>query len=192
MFKLLAVPINEQHKLCIIEENMLPKYAIAVAAIEITSLRQLANICRRTDYADEKNSARVSQNERAHNTRTQSRPSSGGLRELQEVDAVYSCVGNDDGFSGFENTPGHDREVAEIRRSNNRDEAKVPNVERRKCFNCLREGHNFSECTVAKTGQFCYRCGSRDVTTFTCQKCPKNGPTGSAPSSGAQNQQRKQ
>lgn len=51
MFKHLTIPIVDQHTLCIIEDNMLPKYAIATSVIEINSLEQLSNVCRRVDFA---------------------------------------------------------------------------------------------------------------------------------------------
>lgn len=51
LFKHLSIPINEQHKVCIIEENMLSKYAVATSVLDIGSLDQLSKVCRRVDYA---------------------------------------------------------------------------------------------------------------------------------------------
>lgn len=41
MFKHLSIRVNDQHKLSIIEDNMLPNYAIATSVVEIATLEQL-------------------------------------------------------------------------------------------------------------------------------------------------------
>lgn len=56
LFSYLSIPINAEHKLSIVEDNMLPKYAIAVAALDITSLAQLSRVCHRIDFAYAKTS----------------------------------------------------------------------------------------------------------------------------------------
>lgn len=51
LFKSIAIPITNQYKLFVIQRNLLPKYAISVAPLEITTLDQLSNVCRRIDNA---------------------------------------------------------------------------------------------------------------------------------------------
>ncbi|KAL3281436.1 hypothetical protein HHI36_004644 [Cryptolaemus montrouzieri] len=43
------------------------------------------------------------------------------------------------------------------------------------CFNCSKNGHRYSSCKEKRTGKFCYHCGCKDVTWYTCKKCSGNG-----------------
>lgn len=45
LFKHLSIPVTEQHKLCIMEENMLSKYAIATSVLDIDTLDQISSCC---------------------------------------------------------------------------------------------------------------------------------------------------
>lgn len=193
LFNYLSIPIDEQHKLCIIEENMLAKYTIAVSAIEITTLDQLSNVCRRIDFAYNKQSVVMPRDDVAPPTRTPFRHSVGRSREVHEVERRMNPM---DDISGFGNCqfgandgqrqdqqPENDAPLAQevmattsAQNSGNRNEA----VGEDRCFNCLKTGHVFAKCTQQRKGTFCFRCGSRDVTVFTCRKCTKNGETGSA------------
>lgn len=49
LFNCLSVPISEQHKLFIVQRNLFPRYA--VAPLEIRSLQELSDACRRIDNA---------------------------------------------------------------------------------------------------------------------------------------------
>lgn len=191
-FKYLSIPIDDRHKLCILEENMLAKYAVAVAAVEIQSMKQLANVCRRIDFAYN----RHSQNPLDaffSNTHTPlssaSRPSpTHKSRDVHEMSAFEDAANNFAGLS-LGNGGGYNRndagqaesaaenECMEIRRNGNRPPPPKTATEGRKCFNCGRDGHNFADCRTPKRDQFCFRCGSRDVTMFTCKNCPKNEGT---------------
>ncbi|KAL3279604.1 hypothetical protein HHI36_017110 [Cryptolaemus montrouzieri] len=42
-------------------------------------------------------------------------------------------------------------------------------------WNCSKSGHRYSSCKEKRTGKFCYRCGCKDVTWYTCKKCSGNG-----------------
>lgn len=42
------------------------------------------------------------------------------------------------------------------------------------CHNCKKDGHLFKDCTEARK-KFCFRCGTANMTVYTCTKCnPKN------------------
>lgn len=41
-----------------------------------------------------------------------------------------------------------------------------------KCWNCLKEGHRFTDCKEPRSKKFCHACGRKDVTIITCpSKC---------------------
>lgn len=199
MFRHLSIPVNDQHKLSIIEDNMLPKYAVATSVIEITTLEQLSSICRRVDFAYAKTSFHAPQDRV-----TDPRPYRGNFQRVRDVHELASGYN----FSGDElNTPyssssfatnlAHpnqphpqrpcrEAEILEMRR-NNSMAPHPPDSSQRECFNCLRIGHTFASCTAPRNGQFCFRCGSRDVVSFHCKKCAKNGNSGSVAREGLPN-----
>lgn len=185
-FNHLSIRIDDQHKLGIIEDNMLAKYAVAASTVNIVSLEQLSNICRRVDFAYSKRDVGPFGEEKTPAARPYSQPRS---RELNEFEANTA-----DHFAGLSlndcqvTGESQDAEVCEVRRGDK--PAGNNGANRGKCFNCLREGHNFADCQQPRTGQFCYRCGSRNFTSFSCKDCPKNGEVGSMPGT-ASNQQRK-
>lgn len=187
LFKYLSIPIAEPHKLCIVEENMLQKYAIALSTVDITSLDQLANVCRRIDFAYAKPQFSVPFDGRAGESRQPPRNAGGRPRELNELDMLAQPASVVDAFADLAlvderessaqqcaTAPQHDGELLEVRRGGTRGAPQAGDLER-KCFNCQRAGHNFSVCPSPKSGIFCYRCGSREVTAFSCPKCAKNG-----------------
>lgn len=51
LFKWLNVPINETHQLFIVKKNLLPRYAMGVAANNLRTIRELSEVCRRIDSA---------------------------------------------------------------------------------------------------------------------------------------------
>lgn len=183
-FKHLSIPVVEQHKLCIIEDNMLAKYAIATSVVEITSIEQLSNICRRVDMAYAKPQY-FSQQDRAVEPRQPFRQNQGQgrYRDLHELDmpplssgmgrtadVLYDFMAHD-----LDLSENQQRDVFEVMQNNPRDARNKQEADSRKCFNCGRVGHNFSSCPSQKNGLFCYKCGSRNVTTFNCKVCTKNG-----------------
>lgn len=51
LFKCLTLPLDESHKLFIVQRNLLPRYAMAIAPLELRTLDELTQACRRIDNA---------------------------------------------------------------------------------------------------------------------------------------------
>lgn len=51
LFKLIAFPLSEEHKLHIVQKNLLPRYSLAVAPLGVRTLKELGEVCRRIDGA---------------------------------------------------------------------------------------------------------------------------------------------
>lgn len=68
-----------------------------------------------------------------------------------------------------------DLEREELSRRNQTDEAAAPwrnpyGATRTGCWNCGEIGHSYNECPMVPDRQFCYRCGTPDVTFKTCPR----------------------
>lgn len=51
LFRCLANPLDEAHKLFIVRKNLLPRYAMSIAPMNLTNLDELTGACRRIDSA---------------------------------------------------------------------------------------------------------------------------------------------
>lgn len=168
---------------------MLQKYAIATSAVEIVSLAQLSNVCRRVDQAYSRSSLSLPGS--SNLSRPSTRPTYNRTREVHEVEQIpaelesfsrLSVHGQNIEPSGC-GAVAIESEVCEVGQRNARD-VRPNNVRevrerreqepRRSCFNCRKDGHIFSECGIPRTENFCYRCGSRDFVAFKCNECAKN------------------
>lgn len=192
LFDYLTIPIDNQHRLSIIEENMLPKYALAVSAIEVISLKQLSDVCRRVDYAGPRPVSAFMLDDMTALSRVPSRP--GRFREVNametfpesEVPAAFASLSMNESSSAFQRETTAGAEVLAVRQSGNREQQGRSDSGERKCFNCLRTGHIFADCREARADKFCYRCGSRNFSAFSCQDCAKNDSSDSARRGGVQ------
>lgn len=194
LFRQLSIAVDDRHKLCIIEENMLPKYAIALSVIEINSIEQLSNVCRRVDFAYAKEPFSAPFN-CVVDPRVPYRGNAQRSRDVHELDTVHPTHFYEHrGYNnGREATHGQfaprsqDISTVQDRRQGQNNVSRVAfNSNGRDCFNCRRPGHSYSNCSVPRKGTFCYRCGTPNVTTFTCQNCHrKNEEVGSDRTVGA-------
>lgn len=145
LFNCLATPLGEEHKLFVVQKNLLPRYAMAIAPLQLRTLSELNDACRRID-----NAASIA------NRNTYSMP----YETPQPKHNVFAVQ--------YDN-------VAPISVSRSGP------VRRERCWNCEGEGHSYRECTRARTGVFCYKCGAKNVTTTNCRICSGNGRSGPAP-----------
>lgn len=159
-FMWLGVPLAESHKVFIVRNNLLQKFAQGVAPFEVRSLEELGKVCRRIESSSTSYSLGLpfeSQNYNSNRYPSRTR----AVNEIGEYDDV-------------DKTPGYD-EVCAMRRGvaqpNKRNEDSGATCI---CYNCKKGGHVFRDCKEPRGGLFCYGCGSRDVTTRTCGKCAGN------------------
>lgn len=158
LFKCLSIPLDESYKLFLVQKNLRPKYATAIAPLEIRNLDELNSACRRIDNAASAQGRSIfsmpCQNWDTRDSQLAPRPET---REVFTMQAEPQPRTNPFRLASTQ-----------------------------KCWNCQESGHNHRECKQARrAGIFCYKCGERDVRTTNCRKCsPGNGaenPTVSGP-----------
>lgn len=149
LFKRLSIPLQEAHKVYIVQKNLLRRYALSVAPLGIETLEELSKVCKRID------SYRLSTDQ----------------AEIKGQKQVY-CIEekSDDESSNCSN------EVCPlgIDKPGNTTQKFSKNVNssyRRACFNCKKEDHHFRDCDQPRTRVFCFGCGTPEVISTECQKC---------------------
>lgn len=148
-FMWLGIPIDDLHKVFIVRNNLLPKYAQSIAAFEIRNLAELAQVCRRVESATQSVSMNLPFESPNYSRCTA--PRTKNVNEVEQEEVQPECSG----------------EVCTI--------GKFGQV---KCYNCQKNGHVFRTCMKPREGVFCYGCGGKNVTTKTCVKCAGNGARG--------------
>ena len=164
LFRCLSCPLSEDYKLFLVRKNLVSRYAIGVAALDISNLQELSTACRRIDGALNRQTQLNLPFQQCN--RNNSRPINRNNDRNRELNAVDVPADID------ENNP----EILEIKaKPNDRIDKNVPcNINQKlKCWNCSVEGHRFQECQLPRK-KFCYRCGLPNVTVPNCQKCQGN------------------
>lgn len=177
LFKWINIPISEEHKLYMVQRNLQPKYAIGIAPLEIRSLRQLSEICRRIDNVTNLNN-RPNNNLPFDPTNQNNRNQYPRAHNINEIQAMQYP---DFGLQIQEEGRNHrEAEVYAMARGNscqNNQNVQPTNTRSNvnRCYNCEQPGHHFNGCREERRGTFCYLCGSRNVTVRNCEKCSGNG-----------------
>lgn len=148
-FTWLDIPMDDQHKVFIVRNNLLPKYAQSIAAFEIRTLSDLAQVCRRVESATQSVSMNLPFESQNYRSNTAPRPRN--MNEVEHEESQVECTGEVCAMGRFGQV---------------------------KCYNCLKNGHVFRSCLKPRDGVFCYGCGGKNVTTKTCVKCAGNGARG--------------
>lgn len=170
LFDSLSSAPSEQYKLYVVQANLSPKYANAIAPILIRSLNDLDNTCRRID---EMNSSMASQSsglpfeKRNH----LSRFGSGFNRSYRDNNSFNSRG------PMIHELETNEPEQAQVVTTNG--EIMLVDANRRQaspigCWNCGRTGHSFTQCPEPRDKIFCFRCGKANVTTTKCNNCSGN------------------
>lgn len=163
-FMWLGVPLAEPHKVFIVRNNLLPKYAQGVAPFEVRSLEELGRVCKRIESSTVVSLGLPFESQNYTPSRHQNR-----TRAVNEIEEPADLA----------EAPCHD-EVCALRRGVR--QSKGASI----CYNCNKGGHLFRDCKEPRGGLFCYGCGIPDVTTRTCSKCAGNANRSSASQEGQQ------
>lgn len=162
LFRWLDVPLDEQHKVYIVRNNLLPRYMSGVAPFRIVTLAQLAQVCRQVESASQSANIGLPFENPYHQV---NRGGYGRPRMINEIKEVEDLV--EEVFNG---------EICNVRRQQQRQQSGSSGIS--KCFNCDRNGHSFRDCTTPRNGVFCYSCGVKNVTTRNCTRCSGNEQRG--------------
>lgn len=175
LFGKLGRAISEKHKIFYLKKNMLKTYALAIAAIDIVSVRQLAVICKRLDSTKQLQEQHQNLSsgrfvEPAFKTPNPFQPRKPFRQPINTVDFQEEEEQDDEG-QDVEN-------ICAFRRGAPRTELNLPrnqfanNPRNVVCFNCELPGHVFRTCQ-AERKIFCFICGYKNVTVYTCPNCNK-------------------
>lgn len=177
LFGKLSVPLSERYKLYVLKKNMLSSHAMAIAMLNITSVRELSIVCKRLDATkmlqDKQNPSSSSYScfvEPAYRTPFTKRVFRNNVNEVEGSGIPFQ----------------EENEVSELRRNyyNQRpanNPVKPPVATQRPagemyknlCFNCDEYGHIFRNCPL-ELKVFCFICGLKGATVNTCTRCRAN------------------
>lgn len=174
LFGKLNTPLSEQHKLFLLKKNMVKTYAMAIATMDIVSVRQLSVVCKRLDSTrriqDQQQHISVSNSGRFVEPAYRTPVSQYYKKPFRpQVNAVEEANGDsDEEVCEFRRNPQKPRYNNAPRVENNHmDLSQYP------CFNCNKSGHFWRECP-SERGRFCFVCGLKDVTILSCPRCRVN------------------
>lgn len=185
-YRAMPLPVPDQQKIYTIRKNLLPHFINCLAAVKISTLVELEEVCKRVESTQAL--GRLKPAEPLPFARTGRPP----LRpryvdEIDYEDSEYE-IESDSEAGGDIAAIGAERRVKDrkrFKRDKPRMGARKPSAlsDKREeetdelgCFNCLRHGHLFKDCPEDRNGIFCYRCGRRDVRAADAHQCPKNLP----------------
>ena len=176
LFNCLSILITQEHKLYIVQKNLLQKYAQAVAPFDVRSIADLSELCRRVDNATmstQRKSISLPFEQLAHpnfDFRQNRQPYLPNRNNVCNLELNREMV----------------PEVCALRNRRNENRPNEPNQERAQniidpeapnwlvCWNCQEHGHSFRECPKPRTGVFCYKCGTPNNVVHKCRHCAGN------------------
>lgn len=184
-FSALSMDIPEQQKVYIIQKNLQPAYAAAVATADVQSIIELKHVCKRIDSIQtsfERNPRRPPQNQKGRGQFT-SKPKN----QIFTVEETEKSDGEGEVNSESEEEPEVffvKREINQAKRTqtmqtdkNKRKEEqsdKSKSAVNRICFSCDKSGHIWKDCPEPREKIFCYRCGNKGIRSFECTRCQGN------------------
>lgn len=171
-----CIQVPEQLKLDTIIRNMNPNLAEKVILMDITSIQQLARLCKKIESFNFKtakadNPSQFNLLEPRFSLFKEQLP-----QQREQVLAVENLRGKhlyprpqyDTNYVPESFTP---RKVVQ-RPCEERD------LEVIQCWNCLDKGHDYTQCKQKKLRIFCYLCGEIGQVSRNCRNCEKNEQSG--------------
>lgn len=159
-----------------IRKNLLPEYVSQLALMDIGSVSELSNLCRKLeDAAHIKSRNKVPEVLDIHDSRTSmslqniSRNQNNTFRKNFSKFKGKNISRNLADAAHAQNQPSTSRADDNIPSSSNANMTKKQVV----CWNCNAPNHFYTVC-LEKRKRFCYRCGHPNTTVATCPTCSKN------------------
>lgn len=168
-----SITVTEQRKLDTIIRNMIPSLAEKIILIDITSIQQLARLCRKIESFNFKTNRvqNTSQNNVLEPRFSIYKPS-----QLPQQKQQISLIENTKPkrlYPRPQFTPFVESETFTPRNILQR-----PGEDLIECWNCLNKGHDYMQCKQPKLRIFCFNCGEIGQVATHCRNCKKNGEGG--------------
>lgn len=195
MFRNVTQRISERRKLHIIQQNMLPRYAVSIAPFGVKTIQELSELCKRLDGIQirENRNRYVPNIPPLHTDNSRGPKRSPEIRrhvnlveateqEVVEVDTAEfeqflewrkSRVCTDEANLELDENFGIVRTNPFSKKSDTTTEPQVRPYEP-VCWNCRETGHTFVNCRKEKRSVFCYKCGKQDFAVSNCPQCSGN------------------
>lgn len=173
------IQVSEQLKLDTIIRNMNPNLAEKVVLMDITSIQQLARLCKKIESFNFKTA-------KAEN------PSQFNLLEPRFSLFKQQLPQQKEQVMAVENVRAKHLYPRPQYDTNYVPETFIPRkivqrpVEERvaeeiQCWNCFEKGHDYTQCKQKKLRIFCYLCGEVGQVSRNCRNCEKNEQGGAVP-----------
>lgn len=176
LFQRLSRPPAEISKVKHIRRNILPEFINRLALIDINTVSELSELCRKleeSDYMREKSKPKdeVASFEQAGSS--QNRFSNSNNRQNQNNNFNNNFKNSSRHFSNRSNFKNKNQSnnknssSAEAEKKDNKSKTSIV------CWNCRLANHTYLDCRAPKK-VFCFKCGEANAKMSTCPKCSKN------------------
>lgn len=163
LFDKLSKPLSLEDQLKYIKCNLQPYYVRQLSIVEIKSISELADYCRKIDEA-----YFFTKNQNSSN------------KNIPEPELAYVEKTNFSKPSASESSCSRCQHCFQVSKVNNDFSYNSKNVSKKTnsenkiltCWNC-KKSHHYRDCKAPKV-KFCYGCGLHNYTKTTCPKCSKN------------------
>lgn len=162
LFSRLSKEPSQQTKIKFMKLSLQDEYRKRLALNEIDSVATLSNLCKKLEEADILSIPSTSSSMTSLNS----------FQESKKYNKEKQYVSKNKGpnFKGNKQNFHKQKSTVEQIDSKQINKDTEPIV----CWRCKQPNHTFRYCKSKDKGKFCFKCGSPEVTSKTCQKCNPN------------------